>query len=156
MSHDMWFPTMWHFDKCRLRQACTASFQLRSFKLCSDSSLTLLEYLGDKQRLWSDCAYAQADLRLCWLHIPDCWKSHRAAHISCEYLSFHEAQFSYFSKSLKHAFCLTNFDNHFLVIWPSVGSRGIFFQSQVSKPYSFFVNTFFRWLNLGQKLNMFF
>ena len=26
MSCDMWFPTMWHFDKCRLRRACTASF----------------------------------------------------------------------------------------------------------------------------------
>ena len=24
--------------------------------------------------------YAQADLRLCWLHIPRCWKSHAAAH----------------------------------------------------------------------------
>ena len=27
MSHGMWFPTMWHFDKCRLRQACAASFE---------------------------------------------------------------------------------------------------------------------------------
>ena len=26
MSRDMWFQTMWHFDKCRLRQACAASF----------------------------------------------------------------------------------------------------------------------------------
>ena len=26
LSCDMWFPTMWHFDKCRLRRACTASF----------------------------------------------------------------------------------------------------------------------------------
>ena len=26
MSCDMWFPTMWHFDKCRLRRACSASF----------------------------------------------------------------------------------------------------------------------------------
>ena len=26
MSRDMWFPTMWHFDKCRLRQAFVASF----------------------------------------------------------------------------------------------------------------------------------
>ena len=26
MSRDMWFPTMWHFDKCRLRPACAASF----------------------------------------------------------------------------------------------------------------------------------
>ena len=26
MSRDMWFPTMWHFDKCRLRRACAVSF----------------------------------------------------------------------------------------------------------------------------------
>ena len=26
LSRDMWFPTMWHFDKCRLRRACAASF----------------------------------------------------------------------------------------------------------------------------------
>ena len=26
LSHDMRFPTMWHFDKCRLRQACAAPF----------------------------------------------------------------------------------------------------------------------------------
>ena len=25
-KHIMWFPTMWHFDKCKLRQACAASF----------------------------------------------------------------------------------------------------------------------------------
>ena len=25
-SHDMWFPTMWHFNKCKLRRACAASF----------------------------------------------------------------------------------------------------------------------------------
>ena len=26
LSRDMWFPTMWHFDKSRLRWACAASF----------------------------------------------------------------------------------------------------------------------------------
>ena len=26
MSRDMRFPTMWHFDKFRLRRACAASF----------------------------------------------------------------------------------------------------------------------------------
>ena len=26
MSRDMWFPTMLHFDKCKLRRACGASF----------------------------------------------------------------------------------------------------------------------------------
>ena len=27
MSRDMWFPTMWHFDKCKLIRACVASFE---------------------------------------------------------------------------------------------------------------------------------
>ena len=79
MSHDGWFPTMWHFDKWRLRRACAASFKLRNSKWCSASSLTIIEYSSDK--LWSDCAYAQADLRLCWSHIPHCWKSHVTAQI---------------------------------------------------------------------------
>ena len=26
MSRNTWFPTVWHFDKCRLKQACAASF----------------------------------------------------------------------------------------------------------------------------------
>ena len=51
-------------------------FKLRISKWCAFSSLTLIEYSSDKQRLWSDCAYVQADLRLCWSHIPHCWKSH--------------------------------------------------------------------------------
>ena len=43
-------------------------FKLINSKWCSDSSLTLIEYSSDQQRLWSDCAHAQADLRLCWSH----------------------------------------------------------------------------------------
>ena len=57
------------------------SFKLRTSKRCSASSLALIEYSSDEQRLWSDCAYAQAGLRLCWSHIPDCWKSHALAHV---------------------------------------------------------------------------
>ena len=45
------------------------------------SSLTFIEYSRDKQRLWLDCAYAQANLSLCWSHIPHCWKSHALAQI---------------------------------------------------------------------------
>ena len=55
-------------------------FKLKISKWCSLSSLTVIEYSSDNQRLWSDCTYAQADLRLCWSHIPHCWKSHAAAH----------------------------------------------------------------------------
>ena len=54
-------------------------FKLRDSKLSSVSSWTVIEYSRDKQRLWSDCAYAQADLSLCWSHIPHCWKSHALA-----------------------------------------------------------------------------
>ena len=57
-------------------------FKLRNYKLCSVSSLTLIEYSSEEQRLWSDWAYAQAGLSLCWSHIPHCWKSFVAAHMS--------------------------------------------------------------------------
>ena len=55
-------------------------FKLRISKWCSVSSLIIIEYSSDKQRLWSDCAYAQAGLSLCWSHIPHCWQSHVATH----------------------------------------------------------------------------
>ena len=55
-------------------------FKLRNSKLCSVSSLTVIEYSRDKQRLLSACAYAQAGLSLCWSHIPYCWKSHVTDH----------------------------------------------------------------------------
>ena len=58
-------------------------FKLRNSKWRSVSSLTIIEYSSDKQRLWSDCAYAQAGLRLCWSHIPHCWKSHALAQLEC-------------------------------------------------------------------------
>ena len=60
------------------------SFKLGNSKCCSISSLTLIEYSSDEQRLWSDCAYAQADLSLCWSYIPHCWKSHVAAQMCIE------------------------------------------------------------------------
>ena len=47
---------------------------------CLWSLLLSLETPNDVQS-----AYAQADLRLCWLHIPHCWKSHVAAHIFTYY-----------------------------------------------------------------------
>ena len=56
-------------------------FNLRSSKRCSVSSLTVIEYSSNLQRLWSDCAFAQAGLSLCWLQIPHCCKFHALAHI---------------------------------------------------------------------------
>ena len=55
-------------------------FKLRNLKWGSVSSLTVIEYLSDQQRLWSVCTYTHAGLSLCWLHIPNCWKSHATAH----------------------------------------------------------------------------
>ena len=78
-SRDIWFPTMWHFDNVDSNEPVQPPFRLKTLKWCSISSLTLKEYSSDKQRLWSDCRYAQADLRLCWSHIPHCWKSHALA-----------------------------------------------------------------------------
>ena len=69
-------------------------FKFRNSKWCSVSSLTLIEYSSDKQRLWSDCAYAQAGLSLCWSHRPHCWKYHVTAYLSCRkwsYSTFHKA-----------------------------------------------------------------
>ena len=60
---------------------------LRNSKWCSVCSLTLIEYSSDKQRLWQDCAYAQADLKLFWSHIPHCWKSHVAIHFFLRFFS---------------------------------------------------------------------
>ena len=77
----MWFPKMWHFGMNRLWRGCAASFKLRNSKLYSVSSLTVKEYWSERQKLWSDCTYVQADLSLCWMHIPHCWKSHIAAHL---------------------------------------------------------------------------
>ena len=40
-------------------------FKFRNSKWFSVSSLGVIEYSSDKQRLRSDCAHAQGDLRLC-------------------------------------------------------------------------------------------
>ena len=77
---------------CDFQQCCILSsvdshepvqppFKLRNSKCCSASNSTFIEYSSNYQRLWSDCAYAQADLRLCWSLIPHCWKSHIAAQL---------------------------------------------------------------------------
>ena len=46
MSRDLWFPMMWHFDKCRLR-ACAAFFKPRNSKWCLASSIGVIEYSSD-------------------------------------------------------------------------------------------------------------
>ena len=79
--------TAWDFQQCGILTSVDSDepvqppFKLWNSKWCAVSSLTVIVYWSDKQRLWSDCAYAQAGLSLCWSHIPQCWKSHAAAHI---------------------------------------------------------------------------
>ena len=75
-------------------------FKLRNSKWCSVSSLTLIEYSMDKQRLWSDCKYTQADLRLCWSHIPHCWNL--VSRLKCE---------SYIGKENCHFFHFYTYEN---------------------------------------------
>ena len=42
----------------------------------------ILSYpLSAQRRLWSDWADAQADLTLCWAHMPFCWFCHQVAHM---------------------------------------------------------------------------
>ena len=72
-------------------------FKLRISKCCSVSSSTIIKYTNDKQRLWSDWAYVQADLRLSWSHIPHCWKSHALAHfIGSDKQTFWAQTYKYF------------------------------------------------------------
>ena len=77
----------WYFQQCGILTCVDSDeplqplFKLRNTKCCFDSSLTVIGYISDWQRHWSDCAYAQADLRRCWLHISHCWKSHEQAHM---------------------------------------------------------------------------
>ena len=63
-------------------------FKLRNSKLCSVSSFTVIEYSSDQQRRWSDCAYAQAGLSICWshIHVPHCWKSYVMAQMTVSLL----------------------------------------------------------------------
>ena len=72
---------MWHLTSVDSDQPAQPPFKLKNSKCCSASSWTFIEYSSDLQRLWSACAYAQADLSICWSQIPHCWKSHVAAQI---------------------------------------------------------------------------
>ena len=89
-------------------------FKLTNSKRCSVSSLTLIEYSSDLQRLWSDCSYAQADLRRCWSHIPHCWKSH----VTAQLYSF-EASDAKSDVSLHYQFLVCLFVPD--LVWQDVG-----------------------------------
>ena len=63
---------MWYFEMCRLIRVCLANFKLTNYKGCSVGNLTVIQYM-----------HAQADLRLCYSHIPvpHCWKSYVTAQL---------------------------------------------------------------------------
>ena len=73
----IWAST-WDFQQCGIltcvdsEEPVQPPFKPRKSKWYSVSSLTIIKYSSDKQRLWSDCAYAQADLRLCLSHKISC------------------------------------------------------------------------------------
>ena len=54
--------------------------------VCTQWELLKVSSCG-QQRLWSDLAYAQADLSLCWAHMPFCCFCHEAAQILYHVLS---------------------------------------------------------------------
>ena len=107
MSHDMWFPTMWHLTCVDSDKPVQPPVKLRNSKCCLVSSLTVIDYSSDKQRLWSDCAYAQAGLSISWMHISHCWKFHVVAHMCqrpliCEPLWKHVFLYNYRVVILNH------------------------------------------------------
>ena len=67
---------MWHFDMCRrsLLLSLETSNNVQSVAQQSWNIQATSE--GSDQK-----AYAQADLRFCWSHIPHCRKSHAAAQL---------------------------------------------------------------------------
>ena len=81
MSHLMTKPTKWH-----VRPAKT-QISLGIHPAWSESSLSTWRKLGPlathcvHTEDWSDWADAQADLSLCWVHMPFCCFCHAAAHI---------------------------------------------------------------------------
>ena len=86
INYSLWAMTR-DFQQCGILTSVDSdepvqpSCKFRNSKWCSVSNLTLIEYSSDKQRLWSDCVYTQAGLRLCWSYVPDCWKSYVKAHM---------------------------------------------------------------------------
>ena len=69
------------FQQCGILTSADSDKPVQTpFILKTPNDVQSVAYFSDQQRLWSDCAYAQADLRLCLSNIPHCWKSHVTAH----------------------------------------------------------------------------
>ena len=63
---------------------------IRVFAVRLKTAWVLSYPLSAQRRLWSDWAYALADLSLRWAHMPFCWVCHDAAHMSMKALNLRE------------------------------------------------------------------
>ena len=52
---------------------------IRVFAVRMKKTWVLIYPLSAQRRLWSDWADAEADMSLCWAHMPFCWLCHEAA-----------------------------------------------------------------------------
>ena len=65
--------------------SCFGKFNLISVFAVRMKKAWVLSYpLSAQRRLWSDWADAQADLSLCWAHMPFCWFCSALAHFRAE------------------------------------------------------------------------
>ena len=69
-----------NFRKLSFNYHLIPSSLIRVFNVCMKKAWVLSYPLSTQQRLWSDWADAQADLRLRWAHMPFCWFCDEAAH----------------------------------------------------------------------------
>ena len=68
---------------CSLRNTGTDPLEKR-LKPHGQQTLHMYALSGMRSPILAILAHAQADLRLCWSHIPHCWKSHALAHVRFE------------------------------------------------------------------------
>ena len=75
-------PTKWHVRPVRdSDQPGHPPSLIRVFTVRMKKACVLSYPLSAQRRLWSDRVDAQADLSLCWAHMPFCWFCQEEAHI---------------------------------------------------------------------------
>ena len=81
LSHLMTKPTKWRAPSEDSDQPGHPPSLIRVFAVRMKKNWVLSYPLSTLRRLWSDLADAQADLSLCWVHMPFCWFCHAVAHL---------------------------------------------------------------------------
>ena len=74
-------PTKWRVPSKDSDQPGFLPILIRVFAVCMKKAWVLRYPLSTQQRLWLDWADAQADLSLCWVHMPFCWFCQTLAHL---------------------------------------------------------------------------